>query len=372
MSDQNNFFGDTNPSKENSGNEGGGLVRATIEGVGYKWVDPKLVEGMENYDPEVIQMGGSEYFLKFVHRSLYANGLGLSPTNNFEWDVRTYNGYWADPNDAKNFPLHEPGPGRVRVPVYLFMIFKIRGKPFKWASFAVVEEVLRGDFNTHEAFWIAEYDRQIKTEILDVLKEQEEDVDQKGLNGEKKIKKHNVASNPFIEKMKKKGLKNFKVIDEKTIKAEIPLNQIAETPYDPAVIKEGGLESFAKFIHKCLKLKGFGTSPETTYEFEAKAMMSWIDLKHLDKFPIFEKGPGMIEEPVYVFKITKIGGEPFQWLCAAEVEDILRGCHIKYESVWLPDHLNYIQVGILDRLDKPDSPPWSGGFSGSVSVFPTH
>ncbi len=160
--------GGTNPFMENSKEGGGGLVRAEVEGFGNKWIDPRKVKGLD-YDPEVIKMGGSEYFKRFIHRSLYANGLGLSPENNFQWDVRTFNKFWCDPNDSLNFPLHEPGPGRVRVPVYLFMITKIRGKEFKWATFAVVEEVLRGVLSNHEVFWIEEYNRQIKKGILDKL-----------------------------------------------------------------------------------------------------------------------------------------------------------------------------------------------------------
>jgi hypothetical protein len=147
---------------------GAPLVRADIEGVGHKWVDPNRIRGME-YDPEVIQMGGSEYFTRFIHRSLYANGLGLSRENNFKWAVRTYNKYWCDPNDSRNFPLKEPGPGRVRIPVYLFMITELRGKPFQWATYAVVEEVLRGVLVRYEDHWIEEYNREIKIGILDKL-----------------------------------------------------------------------------------------------------------------------------------------------------------------------------------------------------------
>jgi hypothetical protein len=49
------------------------------------------------------------------------------------------------------------------------MITQIRGRKFKWASFAVVEEVLRGILSKYEDFWIEEYNRQIKNEIFDKL-----------------------------------------------------------------------------------------------------------------------------------------------------------------------------------------------------------
>jgi hypothetical protein len=161
--------GGTNPFMERFKNGGGPLIRAEVEGVGNQWVDPNKVRGME-YDPEVIKMGGAEYFKRFIHRSLYANGLGLSPENNFEWGLRTTNQFWCDPHaDTRNFPLKEPGPGRVRIPVYFFAITHIRKKPFKWATFAVVEEVLRGTLVRYEEHWIEQYNREIKIGILDKL-----------------------------------------------------------------------------------------------------------------------------------------------------------------------------------------------------------
>ncbi len=159
--------GGTNPFMERFKEGGSPLVRADIEGVGGRWVDPNKVRGME-YDPDVIKMGGSEYFIRFIHRNLYANGLGLSSENNFAWGVRTHQ-FWCDPNDSKNFPLTEPGPGRVRTPTYVFVITELRGKPFQWGCYAVVEEVLRGTLVQYEAHWIEEYNREIKKGILDKL-----------------------------------------------------------------------------------------------------------------------------------------------------------------------------------------------------------
>lgn len=144
------------------------LVRVDIAGEGEKWIDASEIKGMD-YDPRVIEMGGEQYFLKFVYYCLDRMGLGTSPENNFEWDVKTFNKFWCDPEDAKNFPLSEPGPGRVQIPVYLFMISKVRGKPLKWACYAVVEEVLRGSLINYQEEYIKDYCRQIQSGILDKL-----------------------------------------------------------------------------------------------------------------------------------------------------------------------------------------------------------
>ena len=159
--------GGTNPFMERFKDDGGPLIRVDIEGQGEKWINPKKVRGFD-YDPEVIQMGGSEYFSRFIHRTLYSNGLGLSPENNFAWGVRTHQ-FWCEPDNVKNFPLKEPGPGRVRIPTYVFVITELRGKPFQWGCYAVVEEVLRGTLVRYEDEYIKDYSRQIKIGILDKL-----------------------------------------------------------------------------------------------------------------------------------------------------------------------------------------------------------
>src|SRR5665213_661823 len=166
--------------------------------------------------------------------------------------------------------------------------------------------------------------------------------------GKKKPKK---VHNAFIEKLKNKGLKDIKITPDGKVTANVPLNQVRETPYDPEVIEMGGEKSFARFIHQCLRKMGLGTSPENNYEWDVKCMMSWWDPKQPEKFPRFQPGPGRFEEPVYVFVITQIAGKPFQWLIAAEVDDILRGCHVKYENYWVPEYCGYIQTGIIDRLN---------------------
>jgi hypothetical protein len=93
------------------------LIRADIIGEGSKWIDPKLLKDFD-YDPQTIELGGEETFIRIMHYAMRLMGLGTSLENNFEWGARTYNGYWCDPDDVDNFPLSEPGPGRVRVPVY--------------------------------------------------------------------------------------------------------------------------------------------------------------------------------------------------------------------------------------------------------------
>jgi hypothetical protein len=83
---------------------------------------------------------------------------------------------------------------------------------------------------------------------------------------------------------------------------------------------------------------------------------------------LFDPGPGRIEEPLYVFYITKVGDRPLRWICAAEVEDVLRGCHIRSEPFWIKDVAECIQKGILDRMDNPQG-VWAGGVCGVVGVI---
>jgi hypothetical protein len=147
----------------------------------------------------------------------------------------------------------------------------------------------------------------------------------------------------------------------------IPVDQILETPYNQQVIKEGGLKSYVQFIHHCLRLKGLGTSPKTNYEWGAKSVMGWWDLEHQDQFPLFEPGPKRLEEPLYVFYITQVGKTPLRWVAAAEVDDVLRGCHIDAEPFWVKDYTDCVQKGILDRLKNPQG-VWSGGIIGRVGV----
>jgi hypothetical protein len=148
---------------------------------------------------------------------------------------------------------------------------------------------------------------------------------------------------------------------------EVPIENIRSTPYDPRVIREGGLKSFTRFIHYCLRLKGLGTSPDNHYEWEARSRMAYIDLAHMDWFPLFDFKPGRLEEPVYVFRITRVGGKPLQWIVAAEVEDILRGKHVLFEGIWAQEYAQCIQKGILDRLEKPEG-VWAGGICGSLGI----
>ena len=184
-----------------------------------------------------------------------------------------------------------------------------------------------------------------------------------------KKKKNNMASNPFIEKLKRNGVSDIRITEDGKIFGNIDRNRIITNEYDPSVIQEGGLESYIKFIHKCLKLKGLGVSPETNYEWHAKSMMAWFDPKQPHLFPLFEYKPGRIEEPVYVFFITKIGDKPFDWMVAAEVEDILKGIHVKYERYLLEDFTGYVQAGILDVLNAHKSSAesnWHQGFQFKV------
>jgi hypothetical protein len=159
--------GGTNPFMEKFKDGGGPLIRVDIEGQGEKWMDPKRVAGFD-YDPVVIQTGGSEYFSRFIHYCLQVNGLS-APETIYVWDVQTFNRFWCEPSDVKQFPLSKPAPGRVRIPVYLFMIREINGKPFEWTCYAVVEEILRGTLFRYEEEWIKDYSRQIKIGILDKL-----------------------------------------------------------------------------------------------------------------------------------------------------------------------------------------------------------
>ncbi len=147
----------------------------------------------------------------------------------------------------------------------------------------------------------------------------------------------------------------------------IPTENIRESPYDQRVVQEGGLKSYVQFIHRCLRLKGLGTSRKNNYEWGARSVMAWYDPAQNHRFPLFDPGPGRIEEPVYVFYITKVGGKPLRWIAAAEVEDILRGNHIRSEPFWKKDYTEYVQAGILDRLDKPEG-VWAGGSCGFVKV----
>lgn len=144
------------------------LIRAEVEGQGVKWVDPKTIRGFD-YDPETIEIGGEEAFIRIIHYCMNLMGLGTSAENNFEWGARTYDGYWCDPNDVKNFPLAEPGPGRVMVPTYVFSVFKIRGKDFEWGTYAVVEEVLRGCLTRYQEAYLKMYCDLIQKGILDKM-----------------------------------------------------------------------------------------------------------------------------------------------------------------------------------------------------------
>ncbi len=153
-----------------SENQHSPLIRADVMGQGVRWVDPRQVRGFD-YDPETIEIGGEETFIRIIHYCMNLKGLGTSPENNFEWSATTHNGYWCDPDDADHFPLTEPGPGRVRVPTYVFLVSKIRGKDFTWGCYAVVEEVLRGIFTRHQAEYIEMYCDQIQKGILDKIEE---------------------------------------------------------------------------------------------------------------------------------------------------------------------------------------------------------
>lgn len=144
------------------------LIRAEVMGQGLKWVDPRTIQGMD-YDPKTIELGGEETFIRIIHYCMNLKGLGTSRENNFDWGARTHNRFWCDPDDVKNFPLTEPGPGRVRVPTYVFMVTKIRGKDFTWACYAVVEEVLRGIFTKYQKEYLEMYCEQIQKGILDKL-----------------------------------------------------------------------------------------------------------------------------------------------------------------------------------------------------------
>ena len=153
----------------------------------------------------------------------------------------------------------------------------------------------------------------------------------------------------------------------KRTRALVPLENIRTLPYNQGVLEEGGLKSYVKFMHRCLRRKGLGVSPSTRYEWGAKAMMAWIDFSRLSLFPLFEPGPGRFEEPVYVFYITRVGKTPIQWVAAAEVPDIQRGCHLEFGGVWAEDYLRCIQVGLLDRLKNPVG-VWAGGNCGTMGV----
>ncbi len=180
------------------------------------------------------------------------------------------------------------------------------------------------------------------------------------------LTKHGPAEAGQVERMETKqdqGMKTVRVSQE----------NIRTNPYDPRVIQEGGLKSFAKFIHKCLSQKGLGTSQKNNYEWGVRAMMAWFDMKQPNAFPLFEPGPGRIEEPVYVFYISKVGNRPIQWLVAAEVDDILRGCHLQYDPIWAKEYCKCIQVGLLDRLAQKNGSPleglWAGGACGGDAVY---
>lgn len=149
---------------------------------------------------------------------------------------------------------------------------------------------------------------------------------------------------------------------------KVAIDSLRSSPYNEAVIQEGGLKSYAKFVHHCLRLKGLGTSRENNYEWGVKSVMGWFDPSHPEWFPLFDPGPGRIEEPLYVFYITKVGDRPLRWICAAEVEDVLRGCHLFGEPVWIKDVAECIQKGILDRMDHPQG-VWAGGVCGVVGVI---
>jgi hypothetical protein len=169
-------------------------------------------------------------------------------------------------------------------------------------------------------------------------------------------KKSKASLNAFIERLKKRGLKDPKITPDGRVTANVPLSQIRTVPYDPEIIEMGGEKSFAQFIHRCLQTMGLGTSPENNYEWDVKSMMSWFDPQQPEKFPILEPGPGRIEEPIYVFGISKLRGKPFTWAVAAEVDDVLRGCHVKYEKEWAQEYCGYIQRGIIDRLNAEKNP----------------
>lgn len=162
--------GGTNPFMENFKNKQPRFIKVEVEGQGYRWVDANKVQGLPPYDPETIKMGGAKVFTDFIHQCLHGKGIGVSPGNYFEWDMRTYDKFYCDVNEPETFPFTEPGPGRFVVPVYFFMITAIDGKPFDWACYAEVEKVLRGYLTRHQDFWLEEYGRQIQKGILDKWK----------------------------------------------------------------------------------------------------------------------------------------------------------------------------------------------------------
>lgn len=149
--------------------------------------------------------------------------------------------------------------------------------------------------------------------------------------------------------------------------AQIPAENIHTLPYHQGVLREGGLKSYVKFMHRCLRQKGLGTSPATRYQWGARTMMAWIDFTRPSLFPLFEPGPGRFEEPVYVFYVTQVGKTPIQWVAAAEVVDIQKGCHLEFGGIWTEEYLRCVQVGLLDRLKNPVG-AWAGGFCGSMGV----
>lgn len=153
----------------------------------------------------------------------------------------------------------------------------------------------------------------------------------------------------------------------KWTQGQIPLENIGTLPYHQGVLQEGGLRSYVKFMHRCLRRKGLGASPSTRYQWGARAMMAWIDFTRPSQFPLFDPGPGRIEEPVYVFYVTEVGKTPIQWVAAAEVVDIQKGCHLEYGGYWTEEYLRCVQVGLLDRLKNPVG-AWAGGICGTMGV----
>jgi hypothetical protein len=148
----------------------------------------------------------------------------------------------------------------------------------------------------------------------------------------------------------------------------VPIDNLIDLPINQEVIQEGGLKSFVKFMHKCLRQKGLGISKGTNYVWAARSMMAWIDFKQFHRFPLFDPGPDRMEEPVYVFYISEVGGQPVQWIAAAEVDDVLRGCHVEFQPIWADEFAKCIQVGLLDRIGKTDG-LWAGGICGVGGIY---